>query len=321
MLERSGAAIETRDLEKTYHTLWRKTVPALQGVSLRVEPGSIFGLIGQNGAGKTTLVKILLGLCSPTGGWASLLGGFPGDPATRRRVGFLPEQMRLPDYFKAENFLRYMGRLNEVDSAALNQRIPELLEKVGLAGVRKPVKAYSKGMQQRLGLAQALLNDPQVLILDEPTDGLDPMGRKDARDLLVGLRATGKTIFLNSHLLSEIELVCDQIVILDRGKVARTATPAEFTRGTGEYLVRVAMLNDAVRAAAEAVIGSANGGPANEHLANWQETTLRFTPRDLAQLNALLDRLRSVPVEIELVEPVKLSLEQFFLQVVSKKES
>lgn len=306
-------AIETRALQKTYRTLRGNPAPALRGVSLSVGRGTIFGLIGQNGAGKTTLVKILLGLSMPTEGSASLLGGLPCDAAARQRVGYLPEQMRIPDYFKAEDFLRYMGQLNEVDSGAMKRRIPELLETVGLADVRKPVKSYSKGMQQRLGLAQALLNDPDVLFLDEPTDGLDPLGRKDVRDLLIRLRAEGKTMFLNSHLLSEIEMVCDQIVILDKGQVACAATPAEFTRGTGEYLVRVTHIDESIRAAAEAVL--------HPSPMDWQQTTLRCTPRDITQLNTLIDRLRSVPVELESVEPVKLSLEQFFLEVVSGQES
>jgi ABC-2 type transport system ATP-binding protein len=305
-------AIETRDLRKSFRTLRGRIVDALQGVTLRVEPGTIFGLIGQNGAGKTTLVKVLLGLSTPSGGSARLLGGLPGNAAVRRRVGYLPEQMRLPDYFNARDFLRYMGRLNGVDSGVMKRRIPELLELVGLADVRKPVKSYSKGMQQRLGLAQALVNDPEVLFLDEPTDGLDPLGRKDVRDLLIGLRAQGKTIFLNSHLLSEIEMVCDQIVILDNGNVARAATPSEFTRGTGEYFVRVARLDESIRTAVEAVL--------HPSPMSWQQTTLRCMPRDVTQLNTLIDRLRSVPVELESVEQVKLSLEQFFLEVVGGQE-
>jgi ABC-2 type transport system ATP-binding protein len=229
--------------------------------------------------------------------------------------------MRIPEYFKAEGFLRYMGKLNKVDSAALNRRIPALLEQVGLAGVRKPVQAYSKGMQQRLGLAQALVNDPEVLFLDEPTDGLDPMGRKDVRDLLTTLRAAGKTIFLNSHLLSEIELVCDRIAILNKGRVACEATPDEFTRGTGEYVVRVATINDKARAAVAAVMAKEDGRSSNRNAEMWIETTLRFTPSDRRQLNAVLDQLRAAPVEIESVEPVKLSLEEFFLQVVGGSES
>lgn len=307
----TSPAIETHDLHKKYITLRRKEIPALNGVSLRVECGTIFGLLGPNGAGKTTLVKILLGLAPPTSGSASLLGSNPGDTFARRRIGYLPEQMRLPDYIKAPAFLRYMGRLNSVPSATLKKRIPLLLEQVGLGGVKKPAKAYSKGMQQRLGLAQALLNDPELMILDEPTDGLDPLGRKQVRDLLLGLRAEGKTIFLNSHMLSEVEQVCDRVVILHQGLVAREATPDEFTRGSGEYVIRVAEVNDAVRSAAAAV---ADGG-------TWQDSALRFAPRDRAHLNALVDRLRAVPVEIEAIEPLRNSLEQFFLKVVTGEDS
>jgi ABC-2 type transport system ATP-binding protein len=298
-------AIETHDLHKTYHTFLGKRAPALKGVSLSVESGRVFGLIGPNGAGKTSLVKILLGLSVPSGGSARLLGGDPGSAAVRRRVGYLPEAMRLPEFFDAQGFVEYMGELNGVAKHVLRQRVPELLALVGLAGVRKPVKQFSKGMLQRLGMAQALVNDPEVLFLDEPTDGLDPAGRKEVRDLLVRLRGQGKTVFLNSHLLSEIEMVCDQIAILDRGEVARTGTPAEFTRGRGEVLIRVAEAGTAVRDAAAAV-----GTP------TWEGRTLRFIPRDRAHLNAMIDRLRAVQVEIEAVEPSKQSLEQSFLEIV-----
>jgi ABC-2 type transport system ATP-binding protein len=308
----SSAAIEVLDLEKTYPAFRGRAVKALESLTLSVEAGTIFGLIGQNGAGKTTLTKILLGLANPSAGAARLLGGSPKDPAVRRRVGYLPEQMRLPDYFQAENLLRYLGRLQGVNRAAIERRIPALLERVGLAGARKPVKTYSKGMQQRLGLAQALLSDPHVLFLDEPTDGLDPLGRKDVRDLLVQLRSEGKTIFLNSHLLSEVELVCDRIVILDHGTVARAATPKEFARGTGAYLICVAAADDSVRAAAAAVGG--------QGAASWEQNTLRFVPRDRAHLNSLIDRLRALPVEIESVEPVRSSLEEFFIEVVGGQE-
>jgi predicted permease len=300
--------IETCELTKTYRSLRQKAIPALDAVSLSVGRGTIFGLIGQNGAGKTTLVKILMGLSTATAGSARLLGRSAGDPTTRRLVGYLPEQMRLPDFFKATDFLHYMGRLNEVDSATLKQRIPDLLEKVGLSGVAKPLKAYSKGMQQRLGLAQALLSDPEVLFLDEPTDGLDPLGRRDVRNLLVDLRASGKTILLNSHLLSEVELVCDHIVILNKGKIACSATPREFTRGTGEYRVRVAAVDYAIRAAVAATMCPGD----------WQGTSFRCQPRDGAQLNAVIDKLRGVHAEIELVEPVKFSLEQFFVNIVEQ---
>jgi len=300
-------AVQTQDLEMTYREMWRKPARALAGVSLEVERGVIFGLLGQNGAGKTTLVKLLLSLLRPTKGTARVLGRDPFDARTRRRIGYLPEQMRLPEYMKAHSFLRYMGELNGVKSATLNTRIPALLELVGLPGEKKVLSAYSKGMQQRLGLAQALLNEPDLLFLDEPTEGLDPLGRKQVRDLLVSLRAGGKTIFLNSHLLSEIELVCDRVVILNRGAVVRQGTPAEFAKHTGEYRVRLAEAGDAVRAAVESVVPGAR----------WENSTVYLSPANRAQLNAMIDRLRAVPVEIETVEPVHSTLEEYFIQVVT----
>jgi ABC-type multidrug transport system ATPase subunit/ABC-type antimicrobial peptide transport system permease subunit len=306
----TGPIIETHNLNKTFRSFRRGRVTALHDVSISVEAGTIFGLIGQNGAGKSTLIKLLLGLSSPDGGSASLLGCRPGDAMGRRRIGYLPESMRLPDHFTGPEFLHYMGRLNDVEPAVLRQRIPRLLARVGLEGVQKPVKTYSKGMLQRLGLAQALVNDPELLFLDEPTDGLDPLGRIDVRDLLLELRAEGKTIFLNSHLLSEIEVVCDRIVILDKGVVACTTTPAEFTHGTGEYVIRATRIDSGVRAAAEALAGPCR----------FTTDSLQVKPRDPVHLNELLDTLRRLGVQILAVEPVRLSLEKFFIQVVSEKD-
>ena len=165
----STAAVETSNLVKTYREpLKRRTAQALRGVSVRIERGVIFGLLGQNGAGKTTFTKILLSLVQPTSGTAQVLGGSPADPAIRRRIGYLPEQMSLPEMLKAPSLLRLMGRYYGMERAVLERRIPEVLEQVGLAGNRKPIEAYSKGMRQRLGLAQALLNDPELMFLDEP---------------------------------------------------------------------------------------------------------------------------------------------------------
>lgn len=301
------AAVETTNLAKTYREpLRRRATQALAGVSLRVERGVIFGLLGQNGAGKTTLIKILLSLVRPTSGSAQVLGGSPDDPDVRRRIGYLPEAMRLPEYLKAESFLRYMGDLNGLDHANGRKRIPELLELVGLAGEKKLLKTYSKGMAQRLGLAQALLTDPELLFLDEPTEGLDPIGRKQVRDLLLKLRAAGKTIFLNSHVLSEVEQVCDEVIILDKGKAVRTGRPAEFTHTTGIYRLRVAAVTDAVHSAVQAVVGPVR----------WEGASAQITPRDRAQLNELIDRLRAIPCEIESIEPVRTTLEEYFIQVV-----
>jgi ABC-2 type transport system ATP-binding protein len=201
-----------------------------------------------------------------------------------------------------------MARLNGVDRATLARRIPELLELVGLRGEKKLLRAYSKGMQQRLGLAQALINDPDLLLLDEPTEGLDPVGRKQVRDLLVELRGRRKTIFLNSHLLSEVELVCDQVMILDGGRTVRSGAPRDFMQHTGEYRVRVAEVTDAVRAAVDAVAPGARWNAA--------DCTIPL-PGGRAQLNVLIDRLRAAPVEIEAVEAVRSTLEEFFIEVVA----
>jgi ABC-2 type transport system ATP-binding protein len=307
-----AAAIETAGLGKTYRPgLGRAPVRALRDVSLHVERGVIFGLLGQNGAGKTTLVKTLLGLARPTAGTARVLGCDPADPAARRRIGFLPEAMRLPEFMKAEPFLHYMGALNGVDRATRRRRVPEVLERVGLQAPKKQIKEYSKGMQQRLGLAQAMMNDPDLLFLDEPTEGLDPIGRKQVRDLLLELRAAGKTIFLNAHVLSEVEQVCDQCLILKQGQVMRAGKPSEFTRRTGEYILSVAQVTGAVHAAAQAVLGPLR----------WDGPSVHIKPRDRAQLNELIDRLRAVPVEIEALEPVKSTLEEFFIEVITGKEA
>lgn len=307
----STAAVETSNLVKTYREpLKRRSTQALRGVTVRIERGVIFGLLGQNGAGKTTFTKILLSLVKPTSGTAQVLGGSPADPAIRRRIGYLPEQMNLPELMKAPSLLRLMGRYYGMERAAMEKRIPVVLEQVGLAGNKKPIEAYSKGMRQRLGLAQALLNDPELLFLDEPTEGLDPLGRKQVRDLLLQKRSEGKTILLNSHILSEIEMVCDQILVMNEGEVVRGGKPADFTPPTGIYRLRVAAVTDAVHAAVQNVVGPVR----------WEGAMTTFTPRDRTQLNNLVDRLRAVPVEIEALEPVRATLEDFFLELVMRKE-
>jgi ABC-2 type transport system ATP-binding protein len=307
----SSPAVETSLLAKIYRApLKRRSTQALRGVTVRIERGLIFGLLGQNGAGKTTFTKILLSLVKPSSGTAQVLGGSPADPAIRRRIGYLPEQMRLPEMFKAPALLRLMGQYYGMDRSVMEKRIPEVLQQVGLAGNKKPIEAYSKGMRQRLGLAQALIHDPELFFLDEPTEGLDPLGRKQVRDLLLQKRAEGKTILLNSHILSEIEMVCDEIMILNEGEVVRRGKPADFTPATGTYRLRVAAVTDAVHDAVQRVVGPVR----------WEGAVTSFTPRDRGQLNQLVDRLRAVPVEIEALEPIRSSLEDYFLELVLRKE-
>ncbi|HZU38111.1 MAG TPA: ABC transporter ATP-binding protein, partial [Gemmataceae bacterium] len=216
-------------------------IKALQGVSLTVERGEIYGLLGQNGAGKTTMIKILLGIARLTDGSARLLGEPAGTVAVRRRVGYLPEDHRFPDYHTGYSLLDLYGALLEVPRAVRRRHIPEMLEVVGLKGrMHTKIRTYSKGMKQRLGIAQALLHRPEVIFLDEPTDGVDPVGRREIRTLLQRLKDEGTTLFLNSHLLSEVELICDRVGILDRGEMIREGTIAELTEQRGLYQIGLA---------------------------------------------------------------------------------
>ena len=193
---------------------------ALHDLTLQVGAGEVFGFLGPNGAGKTTAMKILLGLVRPTGGHALVFGRPPTEPAARRRVGYLPEHFRFQEWATGEELLGFHGRLSGLGAAERAGRIPEVLERVGLAGRGgERVRRYSKGMTQRLGLALALLHRPDLVLLDEPTSALDPVGRRDVRELVRELAAGGVTVFLNSHLLTEVEAVCDRVAIVNQGRV------------------------------------------------------------------------------------------------------
>ncbi len=230
------AVVVTDHLVKNYGR-----IAALRGVSLQVESGEIFGLLGQNGAGKTTLIKILLGITRCTSGMAALLDEPAGTASVRRYIGYLPEDHRFPDYHTGASLMDFYGALQEVPRRERRRRIPQLLEMVGLRDrMHSKVRTYSKGMKQRLGIAQSLLNDPRVLFFDEPTDGVDPVGRRHIRDLMQDLKEQGKTVFLNSHLLGEVELVCDRVAILSRGNLVRIGDVATLTQLKGLYLIGLA---------------------------------------------------------------------------------
>lgn len=218
----SHPVIEIDHLGKTYRSLIkRRSVKALDDVSLDVGEGEVFGYLGSNGAGKTTTVKILLNLGRPTHGHARILGHSPGG-AVRARIGYLPESPYFYDFLTPVELLTFYARVFGISGALRRRRIDETLELVGITDRRdSQLRSFSKGMTQRVGLAQALLNDPDVLFLDEPTSGLDPMGRREIRDIILSLKSRGKTVFLNSHLLSEVELVCDRVAILKRGQMMR----------------------------------------------------------------------------------------------------
>jgi ABC-2 type transport system ATP-binding protein len=210
-----GPAIATSALRKAFgHRV------ALHDLTLEVGAGEVFGFLGPNGAGKTTAMKILLGLVHPTGGQALVFGRPPTEPAARRRIGYLPEHFRFQEWATGTELLDFHGRLGGLSAAERAERIPEVLERVGLAGRDgERVRRYSKGMTQRLGLAIALLNRPDLVLLDEPTSALDPVGRRDVRELVRELAAGGVTVFLNSHLLTEVEVVCDRVAIVSQGRV------------------------------------------------------------------------------------------------------
>jgi ABC-2 type transport system ATP-binding protein len=224
-------AVEIRDLTKTYRNGWfRKPVEALRGISFEVRKGEVFGLLGPNGAGKTTAVKILLGVVRKTAGAASLLGHPAGNRGGRHRVGYLPENLSIPKHHTAATALEYYGNLSGMTVREVKHRRDEVLNLMELGDwVHVGVRKYSKGMRQRLGLAQALLHDPELLMLDEPTDGLDPLGRSQVREILADLKSQGKTIFLNSHLLQEVEMVCDHVAILQAGQLRYVGTVDEIT--------------------------------------------------------------------------------------------
>ncbi len=228
--------IETRELRKNYGRM-----PALKGVSVTVEKGQIYGLLGQNGAGKTTLVKILLGIVHKSEGAAQLLGEPAGRPTVRRHVGYLPEDHQFPGYHTGYSLLDFSASMYGVPRAERRRLIPETLELVRIGHTsNKKIKGFSKGMKQRLGIAQALLHDPDVIFLDEPTDGVDPVGRREIRELMARLKDKGKTIFLNSHLLGEVELICDRVAILRAGELVREGTVADLTQQKGLFELRLA---------------------------------------------------------------------------------
>ncbi len=217
-------AIETIELAKRY-----KKTAALAGLTMRVERGEVFGFLGPNGAGKTTAVKLLLGLVRPTGGTASVLGAPIGDRETRRRIGYLPELFRYQPWLRAREVLATHADLAGMARSGRGAAIAEVLDTVGLAPRADDlVGTFSKGMQQRLGLAVALLGRPDLVVLDEPTSALDPVGRRDVRSIISKLRAAGTTVFLNSHLLTEVERVCDRVAIIDQGRVVASGLPGDL---------------------------------------------------------------------------------------------
>lgn len=297
--------IETEHLRKEYS---RKV--AVADLNLQVGQGEVFGFLGPNGAGKTTSIKMLLGLAAPTKGTAHLLGKPIGSPAARARVGFLPEHFRFHDWLTGEEFLHLHGQLYGMADADRRQRVPELLKRVGLEEhARKKLRGYSKGMLQRAGLAMALLNRPAIVFLDEPTSGLDPVGRILVRDIIREERAQGATVFLNSHLLSEVEVTCDRVVFIKQGTVIKAVTMSELEQGTVPVEIRVGPL-PTDRAAV------LNGLNRFGRDARSEGDRLYVTIDDQARLPDLARWLIGQGLDVYALTPQHISLEALFLQVV-----
>ena len=309
--------IEVHGLHKVYKGLFGNQVHALRGVDLTLEPGQAFGLLGPNGAGKTTLIKILLGLVHPTSGDVRLLGADAGQPAARRRIGYMPELRNYPTFMTAAHCLDLFGRLHGLTSSDRVTRIDQVLAEVDLSQWRDhKVGGFSKGMKQRLALAQALMNDPELLFLDEPAEGIDPLGRVVFRNILRRAHSRGTTLFVNSHLLTEVEMVCDQVAILHAGRVVESGVLSELTSREREYRVTVASNLDQVPQVLDGSVEAIEEGRAPEGLAAWH-----LTVHDREQLNAALDRIRRADILIDGVEPVRSSLEEVFILAVGGADS
>jgi ABC-2 type transport system ATP-binding protein len=252
----SEVIIETRNLSKVYRDFWgRQKVRALKALDLEVRRGEIFGLLGPNGSGKTTTIKLLLGLLFPTTGQALVFGKDATEVTKNERIGYLPEESYLYRFLNAEETLDFYGRLFNIPRARRRQRVADLIEMVGLEWARKrQLKEYSKGMVRRIGLAQALINDPELIVLDEPTTGLDPIGVRDMKDWILKLRDQGKTVLMCSHLLADVQDVCDRIAILYQGELKELGRVDSLLKVGNETEIRTSNLSPAIQAEVRKVI-------------------------------------------------------------------
>ena len=297
-------AIETDQLRKVFGDR-----AAVKSLTLRVEQGEVFGFLGPNGAGKTTSIKMLLGLIAPTAGTATLLGAPIGERATLARIGFLPEHFRFQEWLTAGEFLQLHGELLGMAPDDLKHRSAELLDRVGLVDFRyKQLRTFSKGMLQRIGLAQALLNRPALVILDEPTSGLDPVGRRLVRDIIHELREQGTNVFLNSHLLSEIEITCDRVAFIRHGEVVRVLEMASLETGQSTLTIRAAGLS------AEAAAGLAQWGSGLQ--VDGEHVTLDIPAENV--LPEITRYLVASGAQVYAITPKRMSLEDIFIETVGK---
>jgi ABC-2 type transport system ATP-binding protein len=297
-------AIETDELRKVFGNY-----AAVKGLTLQVMQGEVFGFLGPNGAGKTTSIKMLLGLTRPTSGAASLLGKPIGDRSALAQIGFLPEHFRFQEWLTAAEFLRLHGQLLNMKAADLRSRMGELLERVGLSDYQnKQLRTFSKGMLQRIGLAEALLNRPALVFLDEPTSGLDPVGRRLVRDIIHELRQQGTCVFLNSHLLSEIEVTCDRVAFIRHGEVVRVLEMKSLSMGQSQVTIRARQFSP------EVLQGLCRWGQDIE--INHDHVTMNI--QNDAVLPEITRYLVEQRVDVYAISPNRLSLEEVFIETVGK---
>ena len=304
-------AIEILGLEKTYSVgFWRKRPKlALKPLHLNVEEGEIFGFLGPNGAGKTTTLKMLMGLVFPTAGSARILGMDIDDPAIKAQIGFLPEQPYFYDYLTAQELLEYYGRLSGVVDKYLPKRVENVLARVGLpevAGVQ--LRKFSKGMLQRVGIAQAILHDPKVVFFDEPMSGLDPMGRREVRDLMQHLKREGKTVFFSTHILSDAEALCDRVAVIHLGELRAVGAVAELT-STVHGKIEIVWEGSVVPAALKGL------GAEYVVTGDTAHAVLPEESQDLA-----IDALRREKLRLISIVPVRTTLEQYFVEKLKRSE-
>ena len=305
------AAIEILGLEKTYSVgFWRKRPKcALKPLHLNVEEGEIFGFLGPNGAGKTTTLKMLMGLVFPTGGSARILGMDINDPQMKAQIGFLPEQPYFYDYLTAHELLDYYGRLSGVPGKELPPRIVKVLERVGLKDIRGvQLRKFSKGMLQRVGIAQAILHEPKIVFFDEPMSGLDPMGRREVRDLMEQLKHEGKTVFFSTHILSDAEALCDRVAVIHQGELRAVGAVAELTSGV-QGKIEVVWQGTTVPASIKAL------GAECHVTGDTVRAVLSEESQDLA-----LDALRRERLHMISLVPVRTTLEQYFVEKLKRSE-
>jgi len=298
------------------HKTYRGGIRALSGVDFKVKGGEVFGLLGPNGAGKSTLVKILMTIIRPTLCQGSMLGMPVGHKPTLARVGYLPENHRFPRYLTGRQTLEFFAAMTFVDRKTRKIRACELLDTVGMSqDADRKISGYSKGMMQRIGLAQSMMNNPDIILLDEPTDGVDPIGRRDIRQVIKTLRDQGKTIFINSHLLGELELICDRVAIMVKGKVIRQGALAELSLGMGHYVVEVQGDPSSQNAVWQSLGVAGDKLPTGERI-GMSGMEIHVTTSDPAIMQPLLDRLRQGGFTIKRLEHVMPSLEDMFIQAV-----